>query len=239
MLLILPVVHHANKAARDTDCPSRTSPFYQLKPRQETPMVIYLLTTLVWVVYSTYLGFFAGATVSFTFFFVCKQCQQTSTHVNKAAFGREILFIFHLKIKEFPNNLTLPEVLEVWQHARTSLIWPNLSSQEILWVSFAEIFLRLSWKNTRVSTAFIIFLNFIRLKILINVIHIPFVFRILLLTRHLMSTYWLISCLTFHCSTQVQPGDWPVGQFHRIIISEKQKNVQWSERLETLWVKQC
>lgn len=130
-LLILPVVHHANKAACDTDCPSRTSPFYQLKPRQEMPMGIDLLTTLVRVVYSTYLGFFAGATVSFTFFFVCKQC----SHVNKAVFGRETLFIFHLKIKEFPNNLTLSEVLEVWKHARTSLIWPNLSFQAILWVS--------------------------------------------------------------------------------------------------------
>ena len=61
------------------------------------------------------------------FLFVCKQW----SHLNakQPLENKFFFFVFHSKVKEYPNNLALPEIWEVYRHSRTGLIWLNLFSR--------------------------------------------------------------------------------------------------------------
>lgn len=110
------------------------------------------------------------------FLFVCKQW----SHLNaKQPLENKHCFIFHAKVKEYPNNLALPEIWEVYRHSRTDLIWLNLNSQGDH-VSFTEIFLETAQFPLLLLCIFL-FVCFALFdwKLIINIIHVPFIFGVL------------------------------------------------------------
>lgn len=144
------------------------------------PLVIYRKASRSpWQFTPLSLGFFAGGTRPFKFFFVCKQC----SHLNKTIIGGEILFYLSFKNKSFP---IIQRCLTFERQENIQELFP-LARSEFSRKSydFIEVFLETILK-------FPLFLLFFKILLhstkIISVIHVSFVFRVFL-SRHLINTY--------------------------------------------------
>lgn len=104
---MVPVSNHTDKEARDTALLSQSITILPADaPSGHTSGDLEEALLLSLVVYFSAHGVFHWHTFS-KIFFVCKQW----SHLNaKQPLENKHFFMLHLKVKEFPSNLALPEV---------------------------------------------------------------------------------------------------------------------------------
>ena len=104
-LLMVSVINHTDKEAHDTGLvPPRASPFYQLSPIETHQCDLQEALLPSWAVYSPVHGVLRWFPFS-----LCASSGHILMQSNlwKINF---FFFVFHSKVKEYPNNLALPEI---------------------------------------------------------------------------------------------------------------------------------
>lgn len=177
---MVPAINHTDKEAHDAGlAPPRASPFCQLSPIEtpawfmgRSPALLGRLLPCAW------------SSSLVPFLFVCKQW----SHLNaKQPLENKRFFIFHSKVKEYPNNLALPKIWEVYRHTFKNR--PHLVKSQFSRRSCESLSLRSFLKQLSFCRFYYVFVCFALFdwKLIINILHVPFIFGVLFFLKKLIN----------------------------------------------------